>query len=89
MEEVRQARELWESEGVDLSESLSTELWSRVQGSFDFTENNLAQIYAVAYEPDRSVHTVYKIIREANMSRASCYSDRRQETLAIWERIIE
>ncbi|NMA43390.1 MAG: hypothetical protein GX946_08405 [Oligosphaeraceae bacterium] len=89
MEEVLQARELWETEGVELSESLSEELWSQVQSNFDFTENNLAQIYAVAYEPDRSVHAMYKIIRETNISRASCYSDRKQETMAIWERMLE
>lgn len=89
MEEIREARTAWQNDAVPLDESLSTELWSRVNSSFNFIESNLACITALAYEIDLSWRTSYRIIRETNMSRASCYSDRKQETLAIWERIIE
>lgn len=89
LEEVRHARQQWEEEGTSLEESLSTELWSRVMGAFNFTETNLAQITARASEADRSLHGTYRIVREANLSRATCYSDKKLQTLAIWERMIE
>lgn len=89
LEEIRYARQQWQEEGVALEEVLSTELWSRVLGAFNFTETNLAQIMAVATEPDRSLQSSYRIIREANMSRATCYSDKKLQTLAIWERMLE
>ena len=89
LEEVRYARQQWQEDGTPLEEVLSTELWSRVLGAFNFTETNLAQIMAVATEPDRSMQTSYRIIREANMSKATCYSDKKLQTLAIWERMLE
>jgi len=89
LEEIRNARQQWQEDGVALEEVLSTELWSRVLGAFNFTETNLAQVMAVATEPDRSLQSSYRIIREANMSRATCYSDKKQQTLAIWERMLE
>ncbi len=89
LEEIQQARKQWEEEGTALEDALSTELWSRVLGAFNFTETNLAQVSARASEPDRSLHSGYRIIREANLSRATCYSDKKLQTLAIWERMIE
>ncbi len=89
LEEIRYARQQWQEEGVALEEVLSTELWSRVLGAFNFTETNLAQVMAVATEPDRSLQSSYRIIREANMSKATCYSDKKLQTLAIWERMLE
>ena len=89
LEEIRNARQQWQEEGVALEEVLSTELWSRVLGAFNFTETNLAQVIAVATEPDRSLQSSYRIVREANMSKATCYSDKKLQTLAIWERMLE
>ncbi len=89
LEEIRNARQQWQEEGVALEEVLSTELWSRVLGAFNFTETNLAQVMAVATEPDRSLQSSYRIVREANMSKATCYSDKKLQTLAIWERMLE
>lgn len=89
LEEVRFARQQWEEEGTAPDEVLSEELWSKVRNAFDFTENNLAVVTALAFEPDRSLQGSYRITREANMSKATCYSDKKLQTLAIWERILE
>lgn len=89
LDEIRYARQQWEEEGSALEDSLSNELWSRVLNNFNFTETNLAQVIARANESERSLYGSYRIIREANLSRTTCYSDQKLQTLAIWERMIE
>ncbi len=87
--EVLDAREQWEKNGTPLEDSLEIELLGKIRNAFNFTENNLAVITAAAYQQDRELRTCYRITREADITKATFFSDRLRQTISIWERIVE
>lgn len=89
LEEIREARRRWEEEGELVTDTLSVELLSQVRNVFDFSEAAVGQITAVAYDSGRELRSVYRVIREVNMSQSSLFSDSNRQTLAIWERMLE
>lgn len=89
LEEIREARRRWEEEGELVADTLSAELLSQVSNAFDFSEAAVGQITAVAYDQGRELRSVYRIIREVNMSQSTLFSDSDRQTLAVWERMLE
>lgn len=83
--EVIEARRIWQEEGTPLQELIDGDLLITVKAHFSFTESNYAEITAVATAYDGAVTVRRTVTREVNASSRSFHSDRQSQTLSIWE----
>lgn len=89
-EAIEHARDEWANHGTPLEESLEAALYQTILGSFDFNEADLAAISAVTRSrQDPLVRLHFHVIREVKITSGTIFSDRNQETFAIWERKLQ
>jgi len=85
LESIKNARDEWVKNGTALDESLDSDLYAEIVRKFSFTEGFVAILYAVAYSPDKKIKTTHRETREVDSSRNSIFSDKKKETLSVWE----
>ena len=87
--EIEEARRKWMEESVPLENSLSSDLFYNIKSKFNFTESNIAQIFASAASDDGEIRVLYSTIREVDLSRRSIFADNEAQALSIWNRMIQ
>ena len=85
MNAILEARQLWEDEGTELKDNLSTELFSKVSNACNFSESEIVLVTSAAYSPDKDFRTILRFYRLADANGQNFHSDRHKQTLMLLE----
>lgn len=89
LEYIREALREWHENGTPLEDQLDFDLLSQIKSEFDFTEAGVAIVSAMAYDPNREIHSGYRVTREAKVGSNTFFADSHKECLSIWHRAWE